>query len=350
MKASNAGDPPWASTCERAAYASPTGRWPGNGRRRRPAVRTRHPAHPMVPHWPPVSLVAMQERASSAPQRGPGERLHAASWLDGGVVFEHGRLAAPRIDTLSSSTSTHRLVLTETGGTSRTYISVDGRTVYDGFDRPGALTFIPASAERRSSYWDADLSYSSIWISPALLDSLSGTPELSPLQGEVNRGDEVVGTLLRSLRSAVSLGRPPGAVYVEHLAVLALLHMAAMPPGTPDTDRSSKLDQKALDCVFAYVDAHLASDIRLSELAALTGLPMDTFARRFRASVGQPPYRYVLGRRVERAGQLLRETDTSISVVALATGFSSQSHLTSVFKHLTGTTPRAYRRGQRPGS
>jgi AraC family transcriptional regulator len=78
-------------------------------------------------------------------------------------------------------------------------------------------------------------------------------------------------------------------------------------------------------------------------------LPTDSFARRFRATTGHPPYRYVLRRRVERAAALLRATDTSISEVALATGFSSQSHFTSAFKQPIGTTPSAYRRRYRPG-
>lgn len=172
---------------------------------------------------------------------------------------------------------------------------------------------------------------------------------LLPLQTVVNGDDEVVGALLRSLRSALAAGRQPDTVYVEHLAALALLRMVGPGPGPAGEPSAGKLGQKGLGFVLEYIDANLASDIRLSRLAALLGLPADGFARRFRATTGQPPYRYVLRRRVERAAAMLRATDASISEVALATGFSSHSHFTSAFKRLTGMTPSAYRMRHRPG-
>jgi AraC family transcriptional regulator len=283
---------------------------------------------------------------------GPGDLIHAASWRDGGVVFEHRRFAAPRADRQSSSSSDlsyHRLVLTETGGTSRTRVLIGGRTIYDGADWPGAVTFLPALSERTSSYWDVDLRFSCLWISPAIVSGLSRGLRQLPLQAVVNGDDEVIGALLRSLRSELAAGRRPDTVYVEHLAALALLRIAGPGPDPAGERSLGKLDQKSLGSVLEYIDANLASDIRLSRLAALLGLPTDGFVRRFRATMGQPPYRYVLRRRVERGAALLRATDTSISEVALTTGFSSQSHFTSAFKRLTGTTPSAYRRLHRPG-
>lgn len=269
--------------------------------------------------------------------------------MDGEVAFEHRRFAAPRIvDHRSSSSSYHRFVLTETGGTSRTRVLIGGRTIYDGPDWSGAVTFMPALSERTSSYWDADLRYSSLWISPTILSRLSIGLRPMPLQAVINGDDQVVGTLLRSLRSALATGRRPDTVYVEHLAALALLRMAGPGADLPEERSPGKLDQKSLGPVLQYIDANLGSDIRLSCLAALLGLPTDSFARRFRATTGHPPYRYVLRRRLERAAVLLRGADASISEVALATGFSSQSHFTSAFKQLTGTTPSAYRRRHRP--
>jgi AraC family transcriptional regulator len=98
---------------------------------------------------------------------GPGDLINAASWRDGGVVFEHRRFAAHRVDRQSLSSSDlsyHRVMLTEAGGTSRTRVLIGGRTIYDGADRPGAVSFVPAMFERRTSYWDADLRFSCLWI------------------------------------------------------------------------------------------------------------------------------------------------------------------------------------------
>jgi AraC family transcriptional regulator len=65
--------------------------------------------------------------------------------------------------------------------------------------------------------------------------------------------------------------------------------------------------------------------------------------RAFKAAVGQSPHRYVLGRRVERAKELLRNTDMPVVDVALSSGFCSQSHLSHWFQRYVGVSPAAYR-------
>ena len=80
-----------------------------------------------------------------------------------------------------------------------------------------------------------------------------------------------------------------------------------------------------------------------SRLAALLDMPIDRFARRFKATTGLAPYAYVIARRVRRAEVLLQTTDRDIATIALALGFSSQSHFTTAFRQATGGTPAAYR-------
>jgi hypothetical protein len=106
--------------------------------------------------------------------------------------------------------------LTEQGGTSRTEVRVGGRLACDGLDSPGALTFVPASADRRCSYRDADLFYSALWIDPAIQDSLPGSEALSAAAPIVNGNDAVIGSLLASLREDVVVGLQPDTAYIEH--------------------------------------------------------------------------------------------------------------------------------------
>ena len=58
------------------------------------------------------------------------------------------------------------------------------------------------------------------------------------------------------------------------------------------------------------------------------------------------PRAFVEERRIERAKQLLIESDQPIASIAVDTGFGTQSRLTSVFKRQTGFTPGVYRRGR----
>jgi transcriptional regulator GlxA family with amidase domain len=92
-----------------------------------------------------------------------------------------------------------------------------------------------------------------------------------------------------------------------------------------------------------YIEGHLEEKIRLDGLAALAGLSTDHFARAFHQSVGVPPHTYLLRRRLEEVEHMLRETHAPLSEIALATGFSDQSHLARHFRRWAGMSPRQVR-------
>lgn len=88
-----------------------------------------------------------------------------------------------------------------------------------------------------------------------------------------------------------------------------------------------------------YIESHLEQKIGLEDLAAMAGLSTHHFARAFHQSVGEPPHSYLLSRRLERVERMLRETQLPLSEIALATGFSDQSHLARHFRRRTGMPP-----------
>ena len=94
--------------------------------------------------------------------------------------------------------------------------------------------------------------------------------------------------------------------------------------------------------VVDHVESALAGPIRLGDLARLADLSAAHFHRAFRASFGVSPHAFVARRRAARAKVLLRGPEP-IAAIALACGFSSQSHFTHAFKAATGATPAAYR-------
>jgi AraC family transcriptional regulator len=93
----------------------------------------------------------------------------------------------------------------------------------------------------------------------------------------------------------------------------------------------------------AYVGAHLAEDISLSDLAAVAGLSTHHFGEAFKASTGTSPHRYLIEQRIRRAKELLLGTERSIAEIAVSVGFASHSHFTDSFRKLTGTTPSRFR-------
>jgi AraC family transcriptional regulator len=301
----------------------------------------------------PLNLVELLVKPMSIPLIGGGRirvrgevRPNAPttrSWLDDRVTFDHRRWSCADAE-LEWTSPHHLFVLTEQGGTSRTEVRVGGQLACDGLDAPGALTFVPASADRQCCYRDADLFYSALWIDPAIQNRLSGCELASAPSPIVNGDDPVIGSLLVSLREDVVVGSEPGAAYIEHLVALLLMRLGRLAGASqPPQARGSRLNRKALKRVQDYVEDNIGTEIALSDLAGLTGLPVDAFARRFKATIGQAPYAYVIERRVRRAETLLGTTDVTIAAIAPALGFSSQSHLTTTFRRVTGTTPHTYR-------
>ena len=96
-----------------------------------------------------------------------------------------------------------------------------------------------------------------------------------------------------------------------------------------------------------YIEKNLQRPIRLSEVASAVNRSVSYFSVGFRKSFGLAPYAYILGRRIERAKAILTQTDDRLCDVALECGLSDQAHLSRIFKHLVGTSPGSWRRGQR---
>ena len=92
-----------------------------------------------------------------------------------------------------------------------------------------------------------------------------------------------------------------------------------------------------------YIEAHLEKTISIEALAGIVGLSKYHFARAFKQSEGLTPHDYLLQCRVRRAQELLANTDLSLAEIALASGFSDQSHCARRFRERVGITPRSYR-------
>lgn len=89
--------------------------------------------------------------------------------------------------------------------------------------------------------------------------------------------------------------------------------------------------------------ADLGAAWTAEELARRYQMPLTAFKACFKGVYGVPPYAYLKAFRMERAAQLLRETDRRIADVALEVGYESPSKFASAFKQHSGMTPSAYR-------
>jgi transcriptional regulator GlxA family with amidase domain len=96
----------------------------------------------------------------------------------------------------------------------------------------------------------------------------------------------------------------------------------------------------------AHIDANLDGDISVEELAGLVRLSVSHFGRAFKQSYGRSPHAHVIAERIERAQEMMLGTTEPLAQIASAVGLADQSHLSRLFRQVTGESPFAWRRAR----
>lgn len=92
-----------------------------------------------------------------------------------------------------------------------------------------------------------------------------------------------------------------------------------------------------------HIDRHYREPLDLDGLAGIAGVSKYHFARSFEVSYGETPIRYLTRRRIERAQDLLRSANLTVTEVCMAVGFASLGSFSARFSQLVGESPTAYR-------
>jgi AraC family transcriptional regulator len=158
--------------------------------------------------------------------------------------------------------------------------------------------------------------------------------------------DVDIDRLSRAILSAADSCGPFCIVYADSLALAIVARILARQLGIRRKSspmRISGLASWRVNRALEYIDAHLDKDIRLCDIAESAGLSMMHFAAQFRAATGIRPHEFLQRRRIERAQDLLINSDLNLPSVALLTGFRTQAHFTTVFKRWVGVTPARWK-------
>lgn len=92
------------------------------------------------------------------------------------------------------------------------------------------------------------------------------------------------------------------------------------------------------------IDREYAQPLDVEELARGVSMSAGHLSRQFRLAYGEPPYSYLMTRRIERAMALLRSDDLSVTQVCLEVGCSSLGTFSTRFTELVGMPPSTYQR------
>ena len=228
-------------------------------------------------------------------------------------------------------------------------LQIKGGRTHTGLYGKGDISITPAKMPFFAR-WDSDDHYMQIRIPSRFIQSVaretidinSEPLELLPEWRTRDPHIESIGMLLLAELKQKNLG---GRLYIESLANVLAVHLLRQyaAPKLRLSIYEGGLPERQVLQVLEYINEHLNQDIKLADLAALLGMSQFHFSHLFKQSIGTAPYQYLLQQRVERAKQLLKQTDQSIMDIALECGFSSHSHLSKQFRQVTGMTPKAYR-------
>jgi AraC-like DNA-binding protein len=229
-------------------------------------------------------------------------------------------------------------------------MSLADSLLYEGTIEPGTVQISapdqPVIMEIRGSYNWIHLHVGNDFLAKCqsmLRAGARGAP--SPADSEPLFHDIVIYDLVRALVTMSESSTTTAPFGVESIVLAIVLRILGRNARSYDASapRAKALISWRLKRVKEHVAAHLAGPITLPDLAQAAGLTRMHFAAQFKAATGLRPREYVLQHRIARARKLLLESDLKLVDIALASGFQTQAHFTTVFKKLTYSTPYEWR-------
>ncbi|MBE9018266.1 AraC family transcriptional regulator [Chroococcidiopsis sp. CCALA 051] len=253
----------------------------------------------------------------------------------------------PGQETYQNLTS-HTLCVSLNRRPSRLSLTLGDRR-HSGLFSQGDISITPAEAVLICQGNDEDrilrIQLASQFFQQVAQDTLKLDPDRVELLPEFRARNPQIEQISMMLLAELTTGGLAGKLYVESLTNVLAVHLlrnyVAVERNIALYDGG--LSDRQLLKVTDYINAHLADDITLSDLAQLLSMSPFHFSRLFKRSIQVTPHQYVLQQRVEQAKQLLIQTELSIMDIALQCGFSSHSHLGKWFRQQTGVTPKMYR-------
>ena len=257
-----------------------------------------------------------------------------------------GRLNVPRQHTDRHIFGTSPIVSMLVTGRAHTRLRIASRSA-DHIYKPGSLMLYRGAIEIDRADWRTEglTEVLSVELNPARLHAL-GCPVDSPsLASAPHFQDPALASLVAAMWRELHNGCPDGPLHAEALSMHLTTHLYARAPRWQAHAPAQGLSESQRRRVDEYLYVHLGQPIALQDLANAAGLSRFHFARMFRMTYGTSAHQHVIALRVQRAQSLLEMRALSVAEVALACGFSSQSHLTSTCRRVLGATPARLQSG-----
>ncbi len=193
-----------------------------------------------------------------------------------------------------------------------------------------------------------------IFVPPGLLRSVAAdvferSADDAALVPRLAIPDATASSLIRLLLAEAESPGPAASLMLQTVARALAVHLlrshsslAPLPPRPPPSLLGARFRR-----VIDHMRSCLDEDLTLGRLAEVSGLGPSQFARAFRGATGQPPHRYLTGLRIEKAREMLEQTDLQVIEIGLRCGFEQPNNFATAFRAATGFSPRAWRQARR---
>jgi AraC-like DNA-binding protein len=158
-----------------------------------------------------------------------------------------------------------------------------------------------------------------------------------------------LGQLVDLLATEVGSAGPGGPLVQNHLAQILLVHM--LRAHADQTDRPTgwlgALNEDGVGAAVRAVHGNIGHPWSVKELAEISHMSRSAFAHAFKTHVGIPPQEYLIQWRMSLARDALARDTLSISELASATGYQSESAFSTAFRRVVGSSPATFRKHAR---
>ncbi len=220
----------------------------------------------------------------------------------------------------------------------------DGCFVADRVFRKGEVLFFAAGTRPEAVSWPGACLH--VLIPPSALTAAEAADGRKLDEAALERfevADPAFEPLVLLLTRELSAREPRSKLLIDSLETAFAAALLRSLGRRPVRFRGG-LTAKTLARVLDYIDAEISNEIRLADLAQVAALSQSHFATAFRQSTGYSPHRWLMKRRIERAAEMLRETNLSVTEVASICGFASSAHFADSFRSNMGASPSRWRR------
>ncbi|MEH7911132.1 AraC family transcriptional regulator [Rhizobium laguerreae] len=231
-------------------------------------------------------------------------------------------------------------------GNSRVKLSPKAQgAIQDTEKRP--ISYVPAGMEVWADLTDVhsvrhlDIHFDTETVSRRLMEDIDPRRLESP---QLLFSDERVLSLAQLVAAECLNPEPLHDLYGDGLALAMIIDVLKIAKAMPR--KRSRLASWQLRRATEFIEENCLRNIRLEELAGLTGLSQSHFSHAFKASTGIAPHQWQTNARLDRAKRLLVESENALTAIAAETGFADQAHFTRVFRKHVGITPASWKKAQ----